>query len=494
MAASPLRAPEAADLVYSVESILSAAVAIKDHLNRIRPPPEKLERVTVTRLLNPGQAYYDVVHPLPEELDSFQKRMAGTGAHDIIERILHLPSEEFLDGRDSPGDPTLERITGKLDARLDLADGAVLPVEIKNVAFARDKPSSSHLEQLGMYCAILSTDRGLLFRVLRNDKTGASSMLVPLEVRFRDTQAIRREMARRRDLLTEAVERRDPSALPACAYVGYKCKYREAGVCNCKEREDFVPTIEAEASWKEAPDFLDKMKKQFEERVARAEARDTTPRLSSYRLLTPRKTFFEYVAPPATPPEGEPALQPPPVATEEPMEQAVGTVNTRGLEMQIYSAIRSANARRYAESCPVDPALGGVRTAMVDGRPIHVKIRKVNAPVRPSLRDVVGQWGVPDDIVRLAMESALVGAPQARIYVWNWKLTDPAMKLQVFDIKFQTESLHALEAYVRSLPGRLEDALRNHDHRELPLCPRWMCQGCAFLERCHPDEPVPGTV
>ena len=488
--------PTAAEIVYSVESTISAAVAIKDHLNRVRPPPEQLEHVTVTKLLNPGQAYYDVVSPLREELPEFQKRMAGTGAHDIIERILHLPSEEFLDGRDTPGEPSLERITGKLDARVSLADGAILPVEIKNVPYARAKPNSSYIEQLGMYCTLLSTDRGLLFRVLRDDRTGGSSVLAPLEVRFSDLPAIRQEMVRRRDLLTEAVASRDPSKLPACAYVGYKCKYREAGVCNCKERVDFVPTIEQKASWSEAPEFLEVVERQFEERMARVKAESRQPRFSSYRLLTPRKTFFEQVkSPPPEDEDGTAVPEAPPSLPEEPMAQAVGSANTRGLEMQIYSAIRSANAKRYAEACAADPALRGLRVAMVDGHPIHVKVRKVNAPVRASLNDVTGQWGVPDDIVRVAMESAIVGAGQARLYVWNWKLTDPGMKLQVFDVRFRRDVLEGLARYVHELPPALDQALATGDHRALPLCPRWMCKGCSFFDRCKPEEtaPAPAT-
>jgi hypothetical protein len=475
--------PTAGELVYSIDSTVTAAIAIRDHLNRSKPPPEKLERVTVTRLLNPGQAYYDVTNPLTEELDAFQRRMAGTGAHDILERILGLPSEEFLDGRDVPGEPSLERITGKLDARISLPDGSVVPVEIKNVAYARGKPSSSHLEQLGMYCAMLSADRGLLFRVLRDDKSGTSSSLAPVEVTFRDLTAIREEMVRRRDLLTEAVELRDPSRLPACAYVGNRCKYKEAGICNCKEREDFVPTIEGLATWHEAPEFLEVVQRQFKEREAPKATKEASLQLSTYALLTPRKVYFRSCKKPEPEAPEAPAAEAP-----EPMEAAVAPVNRRGLETQLYHAIRGVSGRRYSEAQPIEPKLRGIRITAVDGHPVHVKIRMVRAPVRATPADLTGQWGVPEDVVRIAIEAILLGQSQGRLYVWNWKLEDPGQKLQVFDLRFRPEAMEALRRYLAELPADLEDALAHNDPHSLPLCPRWMCEKCEFLAECRPDE------
>jgi CRISPR/Cas system-associated exonuclease Cas4 (RecB family) len=478
--------PRADELVYRVDPNLSASITVKNYLNRLSTPPERLEKVSVTKLVNPGQAYYDVVNPLPEELGAFQKRMAGTGAHDRIESMLELPAEYWLDGTDVPGEPALDRITAKLDSYVPLADGRYMPVEIKNVNSPKARPSSSHMEQLGMYCALLETNEGMILRVYRNDATGESSMLAPIEIHYPDLDQIRREMVTRRDLLTEAVRLRDPSKLPACSWVGYKCKYKEAGICSCEERPPLDPVIARNATWKEAPEFLESVEKHQRERSESREKVHSLETLSFYQLTTPRKVFFESLA------AGEENVEDKEAPGNEKETRAVdkeiAPVNRRGLEAQIYVAVKGANRSRIAQAEPVIPELRGRLLTTLDGNPFLVKVRMVNNPIRTSVAEVTGQWGVPDDIKGLAMRAALLGAKGGRIYVWNWKLKEESQKMQVFDIKFSTEKLASVEEYVRGMPERLRKAIADSDHRGLPICPDWMCPKCPFHERCQPEQ------
>lgn len=486
MSATVTRMPSAPDLLDRVDPVLSASMIVKDYLNRTPAPPEKLESVSVTKLLNPGQAYYDVVSPVSEELEAFQKRMAGTGAHDMIEDLLGLPAEQSLDGKDVPGEPSLDGIRGKLDAYVQVPDGSYVPVEIKNVARTAKRPSSSHVEQLAMYCAMLSSEKGLLVRVQRNDADGSSSMLTPIQMEFPDIQAVKNEMARRRDLIIEAVANRDPSILPACAYSRYNCKYKTAGICNCVERKPFKSTLEEGVKFSEVPDFLaiitahmDKLKASMKKEGDRPE------RYSTWQLLIPRKLYFdaiESVSKEESPPEAE-------AAPSEGVGKAVGAVNKKGLEMQLQLAIKKANKGRISMAQALPMHLSKATITSVDGKPFSVKVRMVRNPIGSSVRDIAGDWGAPEDIQRLAVQAYLVGSAMARLYVWNWKVEGE--KLQVFDLKFRPEALAEVGDYARSMPVALSKAISAHDHTSLPVCPKWLCKGCEFHDECRPEETTP---
>lgn len=470
------RLPEATELLYRADPNLTAAIRVKEYLNRVPAPPEHLERVSVTKLVNPGQAYYDVVSPIEEEIAAFQKRMAGTGAHDRIERLLALPSEYWLDGRDVAGEPALDGVSAKLDSYLTLPDGTYAPIEIKNVSSTRASPPSYHLEQLGMYCAMLSSERGIIFRVHRNDATGESSLLPPLEVRFGDLGLVRTEMARRRDLLFDAVNRRDPSRLPACLWVRYPCKYREAGLCQCATKPPLDPVIAKSATWTEAPGFLDSLGPPRETPAPAGTPGKPPGRLSWFSLLTPRKRYFE--AAHREDPKAEEASGG--------AGRGVSQVNKKGLESQVFAAIKGSNRSRVAHSEALGPGLQGAHLYTLDGNPFAVRVRMVANPIRTSAADVAGEWGIPQDVRTLAMQAALLHATGARAYVWNWKLSEESQKLQVFDLKFDPAQLDLVRAYVRDLPGRLERALQGKDPTGLPLCPRWMCERCPYLVECAP--------
>jgi hypothetical protein len=480
--------PRADELVYRVDPNLTAAITVKNHLNRQSPPPANLEKVSITKLVNPGQAYYDVVNPLPEEIGAFQKRMAGTGAHDKIEKILELPAEYWLDGKDVPGEPALDRITGKLDSVVPLPDGRFVPVEIKNVNNPRTRLPTSYLEQLGMYCAMLQSDHGLILRVFRDDATGHSTLLTPVEVTYPDLNMIRKEMVARRDLLTEAVRNRDPSKLPACSWVGYKCKYKEAGICTCEERSQMDPVIARGATTKESPEFLATVEKHEEEREAKLAERGPSDRLSLYQFLIPRKLYFDRITPAEKEDEGEADVEGEDGGKAE-VQKAVSKVNTEGLKIQVNTAVRGANRSRLAVADATLPALKGSHLQMLDGSPFMVKIRMVNNAIRPTAAEITGQWGVPEDIRLLAFQAAILNAQGGRIYVWNWKLKEEAQKLQVFDIKFAVDKLDAVRSYLKDLPEMLKEAVAKGDHKALPQCPSWMCEKCVFKERCKPELP-----
>ena len=489
-----LEVPPGAALLRRVEPNLGAATRVEELLTRVRAPPEALTQVSVSRLVNPGRAYYDLVHPLPEGLAAQQKRLAGSGAHDLLEELLAKGveyTELWMHGEDAPGEPRLDRITARLDACERDERGRVLPTEIKNVGKARDRPFDEHLEQLGMYCALLGVDEGRLLSVQRDDETGRSRLLVPWKVHYRDLGEVRKAMVSRRDALTEAVARRDPSGLPACPWAAAGCKYRVAGVCDCPSRRPLDPAIARVAEWSEDPGYLALLRQRAQERERPGPTpAEERPPLTLGDYLTPRKVYFrsraalDALSPAPEPTELVPAPE------EKRAEERVARANTRGLERQIFSAVLSANPGRAKRE---ERDVGGVHRSLpaIDGRPFLVKVRMVRRALAPTARDLSGDFGVPDDLRQLALRATLLGASGGRIYVWNWRLPEDALKLQVFDVEFQPERLAEVQAYLERLPGEVERALATSDPRGLPLCPRWMCPRCPYVEACRPDETGP---
>jgi hypothetical protein len=485
--------PPASQILRRVEANVTAATRVGEYLTRVKPPPEDLQQVSVTRLVNPGRAYYDLVSPLPEGLAAQQKRLAGTGAHDVLEDLLARGveyTELWLHGEDAEGEPPLDRITARLDACERLPDGKLSPTEIKNVGTVRPRPSEEHLEQLGMYCALLGVTEGHLLAVHRDDLSGRSTVLTPLKVRYPDLASVRRTMAERRDRLTEAVRDRDPSRLPACPWAFAGCKYRVAGICDCPSRPRLETPIADLAQWSADPGYLALLRQRAERRETRALSPSERPPLPLSGFLTPRKVYFRSRPRPAGPapeegtaPEGEEGA---------PSEQRLSRANVHGLERQIQSAVfRTHPDRASREEVPVDGTLRPI--ALVDGKPFLVRIRMVRRALSGTARDLSGDFGVPEDLRQLLLRAALRGVDGGRMYVWNWKLPEDAMKLQVFDVEFLPEALARAREYAHALPDALGDALEKGDFRSLPLCPRWMCPPCPYREECRPDETGPSA-
>lgn len=488
--------PPADSLLVHVGEDLRAADLVRDRLTQVPPPPAALAQVSVSRLVNPGRAYYDLVHPLVEDLAAHQKRLAGSGAHDLLEASLAAGvqfTELWLHGEESPGDPPLERIVGRLDACEVRADGRSIPTELKNVGQERELPSDEHLEQLGMYCALMGVDEGRIVAVHRDDVTGSSRLLLPWRVRFPDMGRVRATMAQRRDALTEAFDRKDPSGLPACPWWEMLCAYRTAGICDCGGRPKLDAVIAHEAVVERDPEYLELLRSRAASRESEREAKDAGARLSLYAFLTPRKTYFAARARPA--PEGSEeegaaataGTAPVPTSGRAAAERSLARVNTRGIERQVFGAVLRAHGDR-ARFVSVQRGTLTWSLPVVDGRPFLVRVRHVARALGGGAPELAGNWGVPDDVRQLALRASLLGVDRGTIYVWNWKVQDPQHKLQVFEVTFDPEVLSTVQRYAESLPGLLDSAVQTGDHRGLPLCPQWMCTRCEFAPLCQPER------
>jgi hypothetical protein len=148
---------------------------------------------------------------------------AGTGFHDLFGAAVS--SEEYIEQF-----VEWEGVVGRIDIYEDM------PIEVKTTSnlseeadLRRKRPG--YIEQLGMYCAMVDAGEGKVVIYQREEPENSALPLAVHGVSFSDLEAIRQEMARRRDLLLEALETGNPGGLPRCPWYERGCDY--SSVCDC---------------------------------------------------------------------------------------------------------------------------------------------------------------------------------------------------------------------------------------------------------------------
>jgi len=211
------------DISNYVQDII-ANRSLKDSLMQKLRTRSVPERITVTDLLNPKQAYFRRKHPeIVPTLRRQQLMWAGTGFHDIFGSMVS--SEEYIEQS-----VEVDGVAGRIDIF------EKVPVEVKTTtnlsedADLRQK-RPSYLEQLGMYCSMVDVDEGKIIIYQRDTPSELSAPLNVFNIKFPDLQTIHQEMIRRRDLLQEAIKADDPSKLPKCPWHNLGCDYSR--VCDC---------------------------------------------------------------------------------------------------------------------------------------------------------------------------------------------------------------------------------------------------------------------
>ena len=304
-----------------------------------------------------------------------------------------------------------------------------------------------------MYCALADRTRGRLVVYDRGRDGGPSSLFVQDAV-FLDLERIRAEILRRRDLLTGALERADPSGLPRCPWSGRGCEYE--AVCGCGDVDEaFRPTLADEApAFAANPD------------VAR-ELLDLLPRpapRSHVRLgdlIFPRRAHFDAVHP-----------------VQETDEDRLGDLERRGW----YKALRDAlDFSRGGESAKRPVRIGELADLVLYHRGMPTILRTAKLHSLASRDAVVRLF--PNHVARLAFECALAGADRGRLVIYYERLRDEDSRLMVYDLTFRD-----LEGVRREAEGRLADLAQARegdlDPRRLPACPTWMAKRCPHQPDC----------
>lgn len=409
------------------------------------------QRISVTDLINPRQAFFRRtrrdIRPSP---DRAQTMLAGTAFHRALGQAIS--TEEYLEQS-----VEWQGIVGKIDVYEDV------PVEIKTTSALPDDPSQvrpDYVDQLGMYCAIVWVARGRLV-VYRRSELERTPELRAYQLEFRDLDAVRREMVRRKLRLQMALETRDPSSLPCCEWFGRGCDYGR--ICGCEAAPPparVVPPTGLEVRRDPATEEL------LAARVAMARA----PARAGFRLndlVFPRRAACErlHADGPEETDQGD-----------APAEAHLRDLEQRGFRASLYQALRFGVPGAF-QLVPVRLRTLADRVGMFRGTPTLLRSSGLLRMVgRDRLAHEMGHC-----VDRAAFEAALVGSEQARLVVYYKNL--PGDRFMVYDLRFR--DLAAIQAEADRRLAMLESGA---PLRDLPACPAWMSRRCAFAPGCGCGE------
>jgi hypothetical protein len=434
--------------VSRIEANRSVKDALMLTLKTRRPP----YRISVTDLLNVKQAYFRRKYPeITPPLEKRQLMWAGTGFHKTFGSAIS--SEEYLEQF-----VEAEGIVGKIDIY------EKIPVEVKTTStpidtkdLLRDRPT--YVEQLGMYCAMVSAHEGEIIVYRRPvDESSSTSPLVVYHVSFPDLKAIREEMRRRRDLLVQALISNDPSNLPVCPWFNKQCDYSQ--VCDCattsvpasREIADLAGEVYVDSTTCEQ--LLNKM--------AAAQPYEL---FGINDIVFPRKAYFERLKLQESTPGEE---------IREEKEEHLRSMDELGFLDALRDSLRYGGPGE-AQRVPVKHASLADLVQTWHSLPTILRGPKLSSLVeRERLPRVF-----PHYFLRLAFDCALTENAKGRLLLYYVRVPREDAKLMVYDVNFR--NLNAVKAEALR---RLELLEKATSPLQLPKCPSWMCSYCDHRLEC----------
>ncbi|MGD1099709.1 MAG: hypothetical protein ABR888_05135 [Thermoplasmata archaeon] len=423
--------------------------------------------VGVTDLINLRRAFYRAVRPavpIPPE------RQARLDQGRALHRTL---------GARLSGEGTLEARVRRdgLVGRIDIL--SELPVEVKTATSLVDPTNlptyrPDHVEQLGMYCALVDRPSGRLLTLVAGPKGVSEVQAVDLV--FRSTPPILSEMRRRADLLRAALTEARVDRLPRCPWFGRGCEFEEASVCACTGREEPSPRaiFEEVETISSRDDVRDRV------RVALSEPRSSegTEPVGRFReLLYPRRAYFDRTAPVAVP--APPPPSPPP-------REVLPPSWTPDLYSRLTEALESGPAGEVARL----PARGPEPEEEVvgfRGRPLLIKTSRAWSRFRAD--ELVAR--APQYALELGLRCATTGTESGVVVVGFERAEVDRDRVQVLELRFA--SLTPFSRFYRERSRDLAVAIRDRAPAGLLACPDWMTSDCPYRSECGcggPDSRV----
>ncbi|MBI3976468.1 MAG: hypothetical protein HY334_08770 [Armatimonadetes bacterium] len=413
---------------------------VKDELTAVITRHSARKRISVTDLINPRQAFFDRTHPeIQPSPERTQQMMAGTGFHEAFGRAVS--TEEFVEQL-----VEFNEIVGKIDIYEEL------PVELKTTGSIPSDPVGwrpSHVEQLGMYCAMVDRPGGFLLYYKRSE-WGQPPDLKAFDLEFADLPGITAEMVRRRDLFKEALDTGNPDRLPRCEWFDRHCDF--SAFCGCAraaplERMVGPGTVRA----RENPVLA--------RRVMASIGTSTGPprvTLGLNDLVFPRKAAFRRAG------DGEEAEASP--------QERMSSLQRQGFAEALNDALWYGFPGDFKR---IRVPFGSIRASIMQFRGIPTLLR-----TNRGAKEMVERKRLADEfphyIDRLAFECAVADSPRGRLIVYYAVLRED--KFMVYDLWFK--DLPAIRAEMQRRLDLLERGAPPHD---LPACqPAWMEKYCQF--------------
>jgi hypothetical protein len=409
--------------------------------------------VSVTDLLDPRHAYWrrSVTPPRPSPERAAAMALGRAWHHWVGNAVAREGSLEVRLRRDG------------ISCRIDLLTD--VPVEIKTGSgpvpsdVLTERPE--HVEQLGMYCALLGSTHGRLVHIGLSNRDVADVRATDLA--WSDISAVHAELDRRADGLRRALERRSPEGLERCRWFGRGCEFQGAGLCDCQGDEP-SPASEIVTSVRSVTDLPDLASEWKGRLFAR---RSPAPVSSADRfrdLVYPRRTFFDRTRP--ADPEG--------AAAGLPGEKAVSLYD------RLLETVESGPPGELV-SLPTRDSAPPEEVAGYRGQPVVVRTSRLWARMVPD--DILNRF--PQYALELGFRCAAAGTDRGRIVVGYERAEEDRDRIQVLEVRF--DPVERLAAEARDREERLAAALGTGGFRGLPPCAAWMFSDCPYRAECACD-------
>ena len=370
------------------------------------------------------------------------------------------------------GEGTLEARVRRdgLVGRIDIL--SELPVEVKTATSLADPTNLAsqrpdHVEQLGMYCALVGHPAGRLLTLLTEETAIAD--VQALDLSFGSPDRILDEMRRRAAALRTAWADRSASALPRCPWYGRGCEFEETRQCGCRGDEAPPSSLVLDEAGPAVAN--EKVRERVRSVLSGSAPTGAGPPLSRFReALYPRRAFFERTR---RFPEAPPSLEPEPV----PAPPLVPDLYARVSEA-LESGDPGEVARLVPRSEEPEEEVVGFR-----GRPLLVRTSRAWSRFRPE--DLVARS--PQYALELGLRCAVTGTDSGLVVVGFERAGTDRDRIEVLEVRFRS-----LAPFSRQLSERSRDlaaALRDLDPRSLPPCPEWMVPDCRYRSECGCGEP-----
>jgi hypothetical protein len=424
----------------------------------------RLERETgqrsvgVTDLISLRRAFYRAFAPAVPIPPARQVRLnQGRALHRTLG--ARLAREGILEAR-----VRRDGLVGRIDIL------AELPIEVKTATALVD-PSElpvyrpDHIEQLGMYCALVDRPAGRLLTLVASPQ-GVSEVQA-VDVSFRSTSRILSEMRRRADLLRAAWAEARVDRLPRCPWYGRGCEFEESSVCACTGKEEPVPhPIPEEVETISAKDDVrDRVRAALSEPIL---AEETAPVGRFRELLYPRRAYFDRTAL---------AVAPATVPTTAPPREVSPPSPTPDLYARLTEALESGPAgevaRLPARSAEPEEEVVGFR-----GRPLLMRTSRAWARFRED--EVVQR--APQYALELGLRCATTGTDSGIVVIGFERAKGDRDRLQVLELRFA--SLTPFSRFYRERSRSLAVAVRDRAPANVPACPNWMTSDCPYRSEC----------
>ncbi len=406
----------------------------------------------VTDLVSGRAAYWRRVGPaVPISRERLVARERGLWFHAALGRAL---------AREGPIEVRLRRdgVAGRVDV---LADR---PTEVKTSSSPIDPARlfdsrPDHIEQLGMYCALLGKTTGRLLYLQVSERALESVRAV--DVGFADADRLRTSLASRAAALRRALTDRTPAELPGCRWFGRGCEFENAGVCDCRGTE---PSVD-DGSLGRRPDLVDRpdVADRVRSALAPVQRSPAPPPIERFRdLIYPRRAYFERTTPLT-------------VTDEAPPRPVTGDTFPRLLDV-----VEGGPVGEVA-GLPVQTDETSEEVVAFRGEPVLLRTSRAWDPIDPA--SLVERS--PQYVLDLGFRCVATGALGGRVILAYERARSDAERYAVFELRLRSRT--PFSRLWRDRTSEVERALATGEPTSATACPSWMAPGCPYAAVCGCD-------